>query len=387
MQLHLQGGFGEKGRTSVCIQADGTNVMLDAGIKVGAGDETYHPLLALPARDLDAVVISHAHEDHVGALCWLAAQGFSGPIYMTAETLSETPLTLAQYARPKDLAAHPLSTLDIRTVQIGHHFAIGQLAIDTGHSGHVGGGMWLAVTSNSASVLFCGDVVPDSAVFPMTPLPACDLLLLDASYGADTVSARERAGAIAAWITAHPGGCLLPTPLSGRSLELIAIQEDLFAIEAGMTDPLLAQIDAISGHNPAMAAQLAVRVRAAHLWHEGDEFPPLPLLVHDGMGSAGPAATTIPLALARELPMLFTGHLPDCSPGAIAHANGQVDWIRLPTHPTLDENISLCRSSGALRVFGHSCPPDGLGELARHIPALDPNVATGQTHMLKGKDA
>ena len=387
MQVYLQGGFGEKGRTSVCLQADGTTVMLDAGIKVGAPEDTYHPQLAVPAKILDAVVITHAHEDHVGALCWLAGQGFSGPIYMTAETLSETPTTLTQYARPADLAAHPLAAMDIRIVRIETPFSIGSLTINTGHSGHVSGGMWIAATTKSSSVLYCGDVVPNSAVFPMTPLPAANLMLLDAAYGADSVTARQRAVSIAAWIAAQPTGCLLPTPLSGRSLELIAIQQNQFAIEAGMTKPLMAQIEAISGYNPAMAEHLATRVRTANLWREGAEFPAMPLLVHDGMGSAGPAATAILQALANQTPMLFTGHLPDGSPAAIAYERGKADWIRLPTHPTLDENILLWKSLGKPRVFGHSCSTNDMADLGKHIHNLNTTVRTGQTHTLEGNTA
>ncbi|AEI95209.1 MBL fold metallo-hydrolase [Roseobacter litoralis] len=386
MQVHLQGGFGEKGRTSVCVQTQGCSVMLDAGIKVGAGDDSYHPRLALSARDLDALVISHAHEDHVGALCWLAAQGYTGPIYMTAETLAETPAALAQYARPDDLAAHPLASMDIRTVQIGTRFSVGPLAIDTGHSGHVAGGMWIAASDTSAKVVYCGDVVPNSEVFPMTALPQCDLLVIDASYGADPVSAHDRAIAIRAWIATHSGGCVLPTPLAGRSLELIAIQEGPFAISGDMADPLLAQIRAISGHNPKITKRLVAKVERAHLWNRGDQFPTLPLLVHDGMGVAGPAATAIPLAVTRQTPMLFTGHLPDGSPGAIAFANGQADWIRLPTHPTLHENNQMCGTVDAARVFGHSCATADLTDLADHIDALDPTAKTGQTHFVNGRD-
>ncbi|WP_108483840.1 MBL fold metallo-hydrolase [Oceaniglobus ichthyenteri] len=387
MQIHFQGGFGEKGRLSVCVEGDGTTVMLDAGIKVGAPDADYHPQLALPADEIDAVVITHAHEDHVGALCWLAAQGFSGPIYMTAETLAETPMTLAQYARPADLAAHPLSSLDIQLVEIGQRFEIGKLSIDTGHSGHVAGGMWIAVTGTAGRVMHCGDVVPNSDVFPMTPLPGCDVLLLDASYGADPVSSKDRAVAIAAWIADHSDGALLPTPLSGRSLELIAIQPGPFAIAADMAAPLLAQIDSITGLDPAMFGKLSDRVRSARNWQDTDDFPNMPLLVHDGMGSAGPAATAIPLALARNHPMLFTGHLPAGSPGAMAHADGRADWIRMPTHPTLDENVAMGQSTNVPQVFGHSCPPEGMADLARHIPNLDPTVVIGQTHVLKRKDA
>lgn len=386
MQVHLQGGFGEKGRTSVCVQSDACSVMLDAGIKVGADAETYHPRLAVPAADLDAVIISHAHEDHVGALCWLASQGFTGPIYMSAETYAETPSTLAQYARPADLAAFPLAVMDVRIVKIGVPLAIGPLAIDTGHSGHVAGGMWITVSDASAKAVYCGDVVPDSAVFPMTPLPDCDLFLLDASYGADPVSTRERARAIAAWIAAHPSGCLLPTPLSGRSLELIAIQRGDFAISADMTDPLIAQIDAISGYNPEMAKSLANKVRSAFLWQEGDPFPAMPLLVHDGMGVAGPAKAAIAHAVADQTPMLFTGHLPNGSPAFVAHADGEADWIRMPTHPTLHENIEMCRAADAPRIFGHSCDLIGMEKLSAHIPSLDPTVLTGQTHILNGAD-
>lgn len=385
MDIHLQGGFGEKGRTSVCIQTDETTVMLDAGIKVGAADDTYHPQLAIIAEDLDAVVISHAHEDHVGALCWLAGQGFSGPIYMTAETLTETATTLEQYARPADIEAYPLATMDIRLVQVLTPFSIGSLTINTGHSGHVAGGMWISVTEKSSSVLYCGDVVPNSLVFPMTPLPKSELLILDASYGGDSIPVKERVSAIKAWVTKHEKGCLLPTPLSGRSLELIAIQNGQFAIEAGMIGPLLAQIDAISGYNPDVAKHLANRVQDAHLWQEETSFPLVPLLIHDGMGSAGPAATAIQQALASQTPMLFTGHLPHGSPAAIAYENGKADWIRLPTHPTLDDNIQLWKACGAPHVLGHSCGADGLADLETYIFNLDPFARTGQTQILKGK--
>lgn len=35
MQIYLQGGFAEKGRTSALVQHDENFLMLDAGIKVG----------------------------------------------------------------------------------------------------------------------------------------------------------------------------------------------------------------------------------------------------------------------------------------------------------------------------------------------------------------
>ena len=58
----------------------------------------------------------------------------------------------------------------------------------------------------SPALVYSGDVVPDSSVFVMDTIPDCDLLMLDASYGADPVAGATRAKAIAAWIEDHADG-------------------------------------------------------------------------------------------------------------------------------------------------------------------------------------
>src|SRR5690606_14155457 len=127
------------------------------------------------------------------------------------------------YADAEDLRRHPFPAETIELFEPGQTLRIGGLEIVTGRSGHVVGGVWFAIDDGGRKLVYCADVVPESTVFVMDPIPACDLLVFDASYGADPVSGAERAAALAAWIAAHPQGCLLPTPLSGRSLELMAI--------------------------------------------------------------------------------------------------------------------------------------------------------------------
>ncbi|MCR4269411.1 MBL fold metallo-hydrolase, partial [Nitratireductor sp. ZSWI3] len=244
LQVDLQGGFGEKGRTSIAVSDGRTRIMLDAGIKVGATGDAYYPRLARPVGEIDALFISHAHEDHIGALCRLLRLGYGGPVYMTAETRAEMPATLAQYADPLDLRDFPPPDAQIRLFRPGETLAVGALQVQTGASGHVVGGVWFAVTGEGTRVVYAADMVPQSAVFQMQPLPSCDLLILDASYGADPVAGSQRARSIAAWVARHAGGCLLPTPLSGRSLELMAAIDTPFAVEAGMRDALAAQIGA-----------------------------------------------------------------------------------------------------------------------------------------------
>lgn len=379
MEIDLLGGFGEKGRTSVGVRAAGQNILLDVGIKVGATGAEYYPALEGSARGFDAVFISHAHEDHVGGLSWLLSRGFRGRILMTAETRAEAPATLAAYADSGDLRQHPFPYDKIEIFEPGDTLTCGDLKIKTGCSGHVVGGVWFAVHDRNSRLVYAGDVVPDSSVFVMDEIPECDMLILDASYGADPVAGATRASAIAAWIEDHAAGCLLPTPLSGRSLELMAGLRGRFAIHAGMRASLQAQIDARRALLPGMSEALQKRLREAVDWADTDTLPPCPLLADDGMGEAGPSSRLLPLADAAGYPILLTGHLPTGSPADLIYKKGRADWIRMPTHPTLSGNVHIWENAGRPPALGHSSAPSALAELAVHIPSLDPQCLTGQT--------
>jgi hypothetical protein len=58
-------------------------------------------------------------------------------------------------------------------------------------------------------------------------------------------------------------------------------------------------------------------------------------------------------------------------------AQREAAWIRLPTHPTLAENLALIASCGATTVIGHSCDRSVLEALRPHIAHLDTTLATG----------
>lgn len=376
-RLHLQGGFGEKGRTSVLIDDGESRVMLDAGIKVGAPSEDYHPLLAHPASEIDALFITHAHEDHIGALCWLIGQGFAGPVFMTPTTQSEMLATLDQYAHVFDLANYPVSKTAIEVFEPGDELSLASHRITTGHTGHVAGGVWFAVQSGGKRILYCGDVVPESAVFPMTPMPEGDMMLLDCSYGDDRTPASVRAERIVAWVAERPKGSVLPTPLSGRSLELLAILPGQLAIADLMYEPLREQIDDPKLLRPGVTDRIAERLDSALRWKPGSPLPECPLLVHDGMGSAGPAALALEMAEQSGHPVLLSGHLPDGSPGHRMREQGSADWFRLPTHPTLPQNKVLWENSGQPRLMGHSCDAKALEAIQHTLPAMVTTAATG----------
>lgn len=380
MRLVLYGGFGEKGRTCVGVESDGYRLLLDAGVKTSArGRDDYYPAITPEAlRAIDAVIVTHAHEDHVAALGWCIAQGFDGRIFMTPETLREAQTCLADYAEPAHAARVRAASIECLRVGDGV-LQLGPLSISSGRSGHVAGGVWCAIANGATRVVYCGDMAPGSPVFALDPIPSCQAIVIDASYGDDAAGAGERATQIARWIDAHPQGSVLPTPLYGRTAELLAIVPGAIALAPGVRHALHAQIECASWLVEGMARKLGARLRTAADWHTGDALPRAALLCHDGMGISGTSPAILAQARVQDHPTLFTGHLPAHSPGERMLAEGRAAWIRLPTHPTLPENIALVANAQAGMVLGHSCDQAVLARLAKHIAGLRTDLATGDS--------
>src|SRR5207253_7609081 len=70
------------------LRTSRASVLLDCGLFQGRRRESFTQNRDLPVdtRALDAVVLSHAHIDHSGALPVLCREGFRGPIYATPAT-------------------------------------------------------------------------------------------------------------------------------------------------------------------------------------------------------------------------------------------------------------------------------------------------------------
>ena len=132
MKLRIHGGVGEKGRTCIGVEHGGTRLLLDVGVDTSAPrGPGYYPLIApQELKRLDAIVVTHAHEDHVAALGWCLANGFGGRILMTAETAAETDATLLAYATAEERVLAQRARIE--TIAPGRDFTIGSIAIRTG---------------------------------------------------------------------------------------------------------------------------------------------------------------------------------------------------------------------------------------------------------------
>jgi KH/beta-lactamase-domain protein len=84
------GGFREVGRSCMLVQTPNSKVIIDCGVNTATSDSTkaypYLNLAGFPLKDIDAVVISHGHMDHMGFLPFLFAYGYDGPVYCTPPT-------------------------------------------------------------------------------------------------------------------------------------------------------------------------------------------------------------------------------------------------------------------------------------------------------------
>ncbi len=88
MQIQFWGAARSVTGSMHLLSVNGHKVLLDCGLCQGKRKEAFERNRNLPfdARDIDAVVLSHAHIDHSGNLPSLVKSGFSGSIYATSAT-------------------------------------------------------------------------------------------------------------------------------------------------------------------------------------------------------------------------------------------------------------------------------------------------------------
>ncbi|MBX3035675.1 MAG: MBL fold metallo-hydrolase [Anaerolineales bacterium] len=82
------------------IEVNGSRLLLDCGMYQGKRSESYERNLNFRynPRDVDAVILSHAHIDHSGNLPNLVKQGFEGNIFATHATVDLASLMIADSA-------------------------------------------------------------------------------------------------------------------------------------------------------------------------------------------------------------------------------------------------------------------------------------------------
>ena len=89
---------------------DGFQVLIDCGLFQGQKEwrERNWQDMPVPAREIDAVILTHAHLDHSGWIPRLVQEGFTGPIYATPATIDLCAVLLPDsgHLQEEDAAFH-----------------------------------------------------------------------------------------------------------------------------------------------------------------------------------------------------------------------------------------------------------------------------------------
>ena len=199
----------------------GLQVLIDCGLFQGHKEwrERNWEDTPVPAREIDAVILTHAHLDHCGWIPRLVKEGFSGPIYATAPTIDLCSVVLpdsghlqeeeARFHNQKGTSKHqpalPLYTLNeaedclrlFKPVPFGETRQLSdELAFRFAHAGHILGSamveVFLLQNGSRRKSLFTGDIgrVPTNFAAPgrvvhqgPDPNEDPDLLVMESTYG------------------------------------------------------------------------------------------------------------------------------------------------------------------------------------------------------------
>jgi ribonuclease J len=164
------GGLGEIGKNMTVVEYDGRIVVVDTGLRFPAPDQLGIDLV-LPdftylrerADDIEAIFITHGHEDHIGALPYVLRElDVTPPIY-------GGPLTMAM-ARSK-LDEHKLKDMSVRYVRPGDRIQAGPFEVEPVKLAHSIPDMFAyALTCELGTTLITGDYKFDQT--PVDGIPA-----------------------------------------------------------------------------------------------------------------------------------------------------------------------------------------------------------------------
>jgi len=235
------GGTDEVGASSYLYRLGKHNLLIDAGVRPGGVGEA-----ALPKLDLlsefppEAMILTHAHLDHVGALPRVTRLYPKLPIYCTAATARIVTLVLADTIKVSTEQGYALfSDTDMKRALerlrvIPYHQPVTEhgFTFTLRPSGHLLGAASVLIQSGSKRIFHTGDVsnvatpVVDAAWLPTLPEPV-DAVISESTYG-DTLlpSRKEQVRTFIAAIgeTLKGGGkVLIPSFALGRAQEVTQI--------------------------------------------------------------------------------------------------------------------------------------------------------------------
>jgi metallo-beta-lactamase family protein len=278
MKLSFHGAARSVTGSRHLLEVPGFRLLLDCGMFQGRRDEAVrrNRHLGFDPKAVGAVLLSHAHIDHSGALPVLPGQGFAGKVYLTRATADLAGIMLEDSARVQEndcryvnkkekrrgrICIRPFyDSDDVRKVvkrfqgeRYGDQIKIvPRLTASFHDAGHILGSAAVRVKytarGNSTTVLFSGDL--GRSHMPILrdpePPPPCDVLILESTYG-DRLheqlgeEMKKKAQDLIEHARTHKSKIIVPAFAVGRTQELVMRIKEL--VGEGRVDPIPIYID------------------------------------------------------------------------------------------------------------------------------------------------
>lgn len=209
MEINFLGATGTVTGSKYLVSSGTTHILVDCGLFQGLKELRLRnwDRLPLDLRNIQAVVLTHAHIDHSGYLPLLIKQGFRGRVYCSHATRELCGILLpdsgrlqeeqAEYANRHTFSKHspalPLySQQDAETalqhlsaIEFGQHMQLGEITLRLHPSGHIPGAASVELKDARTRLVFSGDLGrPDDPIMQApAPCPETDYLVLESTYG------------------------------------------------------------------------------------------------------------------------------------------------------------------------------------------------------------
>lgn len=322
-------GLGPKEPAAFVVEAQGCRLLLDCGEGPEPGRV---PDVAAIGR-VDAVVLSHGHGDHAGALRLLDRIG-RPDVHATAPVL----------ARVKGITGHAIPSrgaCDIAGVKV-----------ETGANGHAPGGVWLRLAVGEG-LLYMGDHSTESQLYAFDVPPPTSTMVFDGTYGDAEEAVEPQYRRILDILARAPA--LLPVPPDGRGPEIamalfeagldVAIDDQVCSVATMLTQAARESV------RPESIPRLERLIRAARRL-DADAQPLGVMVAHGGSGDAGVAGALIRRWQHEPDPtILFTGHLAAGTTGRRLVDSGRARFQRWNVHPRASDNLRLIASVNPQRII------------------------------------
>ncbi|HUK50036.1 MAG TPA: MBL fold metallo-hydrolase [Terriglobales bacterium] len=236
MQLRFLGACQEVGRSAIAVKTTRGQILMDYGVMIN--HEVGFPVHVSP-KDLDAVVLTHAHLDHSGLIPLFYVQSLKLPVYAVEPTFKLTSvlvrdmIKLSGYYLPFEYI--DLENMMNHAVPVDYHdeIIVKDAKVTLVNAGHIPGSAQVIVENDGKRILYTGDfnLVPTHLVTGADrEYKNLDAIVIESTYASQDHPDRlesERNFVLACREVVEAGGTVLvPAFGVGRSQEIICMLAD-----------------------------------------------------------------------------------------------------------------------------------------------------------------